>query len=1036
MNQPMRLRLCSVLAICSFVYPALSQTPTPILPSQIDDFATLLITTRSSQERRSLLANKKDLVTPDLRRSLIRQGNVHLMAGQYASAFDIYDLARNIAEQIGDQEGIATASLDIGSVYYFQANYTAALEHYRKARELFTEVNNHYESAKALSGLALIYKEQRRDAEALAALKQALAEFTELADKEEMANTLSGIGGIYYGQGNYSAAAEAFLKSSELNTNADNVLRIADSLYMQGDYAQALMYYKQALNQNDSAHIIAALNGAANSAYYQGNYEEALKYFQQNFALEKSQRDRLGMANALRGIGNVHRSRGDYAAALENYFGSLELSQELKVTTGTLLGSIGVVRALQGNTDAALEYYGKALEQLEKDGNKIDMARALSLIGNAQYAQGKYDLAVESYRKGLALREAMDDQSGQAELLVGLGTVFLRTRDFTQALTSYEAALKLVETTGNKRAIAATFTRLADVYLLQSNYPETLNLARRAANLAMETGSAGVLWYAQLLAGKAQRGLDSPKQAEQSFAGAIAMVESLRSQPTIAEMDGDRNTLLPYHAAIDLFIEQNKAAEAFDLAETAKIETLFELFRRNNARSVRGLTATEDSDERNLIGQTISLELQLERETQLRTSTEARRSALRDRLRQTRAAYADFRRKLFVAHPRLKVERGELASLKLQETGRLIGDPQTALLEYVITERNAYLFVLTLDEPSKTAPRTRASGRAVSIKAYPLNVKRDELFSLVKKLEETLTQHDDAVAEPLRQLYDSLLKPASEQLEGRTKLVVVPDGVLWRVPFAALQPAPDRYVLDQMEVSYALSLAALREMRKERRRATTSSLVAFGNPTLTKEFSERVKLAYDDEVKIEASTEHEREITQVSLLYRNVQKRLFVGNLASEERLKLEAPTAGILHIAAPTLLDDNSPISSFVGLTSGSSSTSDGFLQTREVLNLQTPARLVVVSAARQRGDNFGSAVALLSWSWFVAGAPAVVFSRELNSPAGTQLMIELHSRVRTGSNLSKARAVQQSALVLRHSSEYRHPFYWSGIALIGDPR
>jgi tetratricopeptide (TPR) repeat protein len=80
------------------------------------------------------------------------------MAGQYASAFDIYSLTRNVAEQIGDKEGVATALLDIGTVYYFQANYSAALEQYQKARQLFLEVNNWYEAGKALSGLALIYK--------------------------------------------------------------------------------------------------------------------------------------------------------------------------------------------------------------------------------------------------------------------------------------------------------------------------------------------------------------------------------------------------------------------------------------------------------------------------------------------------------------------------------------------------------------------------------------------------------------------------------------------------------------------------------------------------------------------------------------------------------------------------------------------------------------------------------------------------------------------------------------------------------------
>jgi CHAT domain-containing protein len=1038
MNKPKRLVSC-VLATLTFVCAALSQSPAPILPSQIDDFATLLITTTSPQDRSNLLASKKDLLTPDLRRSLIRQGNVHLMAGQYGSAFDIYRLAKNIAEQIGDQEGVAAASLDIGTVYYFQANYPAALEQYRKARQLFSQVNNKYESAKALSGLALIYKEQRHDAQALEALQQTLAEFTELSDKEEMANALSSIGGIYYGQGKYAAAAEAFRKSAELNTNAENVLRIADSLYMQGDYAQASRYYKQSLttlaDQNNAAGMIAALNGAANSAYYQGNYDDALEYYQQNLSLERTQRDQVGVVNSLRGIANVQRARGDYSAALETYLQSLQLAEGLKTNTGSLLASIGLTRALQSNNSAALDYYGKALKQFETDGNKIDTARVLSLIGNADYALGNFALAIDSYRKGLALREAMDDKSGQADLLIGLGTVFLRQRDFPQSLSSYEAALKLVEPTGNKAAIATVLTRLADVYLLQSNYGETLNLANRAAGLAREAESADVLWYSQLLIGRAQRGLEKLTQAQDAFASAVSLIEALRSAPTLSEADSSRNSLLPYQAAVDLFIEEGKAAEALDHAERAKVQNLYEVFRRNNAKSVKGLTPKEQSDERNLIGEAVSLQLQLERDAQLRTATEVRQSKLRERLRQTRTSYADFRNQLFRAHQHLKIERGELAPVKLEHLGALVADRQTALLEFVTTDRDTYLFVVTLDPNDKTIlkRKTTSVGSALSLKAYPLNLRYEELRSLVKQLDEMLLERNDAVGQNLRQLYDVLLKPAAEQLAGRTKLVIVPDGLLWHVPFAALQPSADRYIIDQMEVSYAPSISALREFRKQRRVPATPTLLAMGNPALASQLTERIKLTYED-LQLSSSSEQANEIAEVAALYPMRQRQVFVDAQASEEALKRELVRAGLVHIAAPSLLDDASPMSSFVGLSSGAS-PNDGFLQTREVLNLQTPARLVILSGVSNVGDYFTAPLSL-SWAWFVAGAPTVALNRwEVRSPATTKLMKELHTRLRPG-RVTKAAALQQSALTLRNSSEYRHPFYWSGWVLIGDAR
>jgi tetratricopeptide (TPR) repeat protein len=1009
------------------VYP---QAQTPILPSEVDDFATLLITTKTPEERANLLANKKDLLTPALRRSLVRQGNVHLMAGQYSSAFDIYNLTRSVSEQIGDKEGIATALLDIGTVYYFQANYSAALDHYQKARQMFLEVNNWYEAAKALSGLALIYKEQRRDAEALAALKQTLAEFTELNDKEEMANALSSIGSIYYAQRDYSSAADAYRKSAELNPNAENVVRIADSLYMQGDYPQASRYYKQSLtdlaSQNNAVGLIAALNGAANCAYYQGNYDEALEYHQRNLLVEKSQRDPQGVANSFRGIGNVHRSRGDYAAALENYFKALQISEELKTNTGLILASIGLTRSLQNDNATALEYFNKALEQFTSDGNKIDSARVFSLIGNAHYVLGQLDPAIDAYQKGLALRETMDDSPGQADLQTGLGTVYLRKRDYAEALNHYNAALRLLGPNGNKAIVASTLTRIADVYLAQNNYEDTFKFAVHALNLAKETGSKEVYWYAQLLVGKTQMGFGKNIQGREAFASAVSTIESLRSEPTLNAAELGRSSILAYHAAVDSFIADGKAAEALDYAERGKVQSLYEMFRRNNALSVKGISVKEQADERSLLGEAISLQLQLERDSQTPTSTAARQSSLNDRLQQTRAAYAAFRSQLFSVHPTLRVERGEIPPLQLDEARNIVNDRQTALLEYVTTDRDTYLFVLALEESGKTTKR--GSAATVALRAYPLNIPYEQLTAVVNELHQALNEQNPNVSQNLQKAYDILLRPAAEQLMDKSRLVIVPDGLLWKVPFETLQPDSERNVIDQFTVSYAPSLVALRELRKLKRVVTIPSLLAVDSPLITSQLTDRIKLSYPN-LHFESTAEQKNEIETLTSIYPSGRRRLLAGQSTTEDAVKRESGRSNVLHIAAPAVLDGAAPLSSFIAL-SNTGSNDDGFLQNREILNLQTTAKVAVFSHVAQIG-NYSTASVATSWAWFVAGAPAVVMNRwETKSAATSMLMKEFHSRLRT-QRLDKA--LQQSVLSVRNSTNYKHPYYWAGWILIG---
>jgi CHAT domain-containing protein/Flp pilus assembly protein TadD len=1014
-----------------------AQTPPQTSLAELEDFATTLITLKSQQEREQLLARNRALLTPDLRKALIRQGNTQLMAGRYSTAFDIYGVARNVAEQIGDKEGVAAASLDIGTVYYFQANYPAALEHYKKARDLFTEVTNHYESAKALSGLALIYKEQRRDTEALAALEQAVEEFTSLGDKEELANTLNMIGSIHYGQGNYSAAADAFRKSSEANNNLDSVVRLADVLYMQGDYTQALTFYKRVLERaprTELATIIAALNGAANSAYYSGNYDEALENYQRSVDVQKTLADKLGLATAIRGIGNVHRTRSDYGGALESYFNSLSIFEAIRAPLGATLGSIGLVRALQGNYPQALEYYGKALKEFEASANKVEMARVLSLIGNVYYVQGQYDSALNSYRQALALREEMDDKPGQGDVLAGIGSTLVRQQNYSEALDNFQKALGLFKSAGNQEQMAQVLTRVSEALFFQKDYARALSAAESALTIATQSGNGELLWYAQTLAGKAQLQLQRGPEAYNAFTNAIATVESLRAEVSVSA--GEHNPSLPYLSAIDFLMSQHRPSEAFHYAERAKIQFLVDLLKNNNAIPSKGLSPDQRREEKLLSGNVTSLEIQLERDSQQRSSSEARQLNLRNRLRTARTAYADFRQKVFSTNPGLKINRGELAPLKLEDISSLISDTSTALLEYTITENNTYLFVLTADRTTAKTPR-RNRQFEINLKVYPLEIKYHELASRVRNFHQLLTSRADNFHEVARELYDILLKPAEAQIGLKTKLVIVPDGVLWRLPFEALQLDEDHYVVDSVRVSYAPSLSALREMRKQPAPSgrPNSLLLAYANPDLSKKFTTRFELAYPD-IKLGPSAEQQEDIKRIATAYGVRTSRLSVGPQANAGQVQSDISRARILHFAVPVILDDTSAMSSFITLSPGAS-REDGFFNTRKIMELESAAELVVAPAA-QHSDAFnGNAAVGFSWAWFVAGARATLVSRwKVESPALSPLFSEFYSSIKPTGGASASRALRQSVLAIRRSADYQHPYYWAGFAMIGDAR
>ena len=157
-----------------------------------------------------------------------------------------------------------------------------------------------------------------------------------------------------------------------------------------------------------------------------------------------------------------------------------------------------------------------------------------------------------------------------------------------------------------------------------------------------------------------------------------------------------------------------------------------------------------------------------------------------------------------------------------------------------------------------------------------------------------------------------------------------------------------------------------------------------------------------------------------------------------KNEVKSDISRARIMHFSSPAILDDTSPMSSFIGLSSATNQQ-DGFLQLREVMDLQSTAELVVASTAQQGAGLSGNAAVGFAWAWFVAGTPTTLVSRwKIESPTFSTLLSGFYSSIKPASRtrVSKARALHQSLLAIRRSADHQHPYYWANFAMIGNAR
>jgi CHAT domain-containing protein len=273
--------------------------------------------------------------------------------------------------------------------------------------------------------------------------------------------------------------------------------------------------------------------------------------------------------------------------------------------------------------------------------------------------------------------------------------------------------------------------------------------------------------------------------------------------------------------------------------------------------------------------------------------------------------------------------------------------------------------------------------------------------------------------------YELLIRPIEKELSGAKALLIVPDEVLWRVPFSALVDANGRFLVERTPIVYAPSITAYATMMHIAPRHAPHAFFGVANPSLTTH---------------DALPEAKEEIEAVRALYGARNSKVLEGNAATESRTRAELGKASIIHFATHALLDDAHPMYSRLLLARDPGANDDGSLEAWEIAQLHLSADLIILSACNTaRGSiSHGEGVVGMVWAFFVAGARSTVATQwSVASGSTAKLMIAFHRSLRRGDHdpaLAKAEALRDAQLELLRNARDTHPFAWAGFALYGD--
>lgn len=656
-----------------------------------------------------------------------------------------------------------------------------------------------------------------------------------------------------------------------------------------------------------------------------------------------------------------------------------------------------------GNLDVAQRY----AEEVRRIAHEMrdDGAEARAMLRLASWSPDARWLLAEAYRVG---REAMEDRGALIQL--ALVDLQLAGNDFDAAESELAEAMTGAQRSQSDKIVASVLTKRSALRFLQGRAEQALSDARAARALAAGDADKTDNPLAEAVAAEARalRALSRDDEAEAAWRAAIDVVEldvAERALDATSSAAVLKSKVTPYRELLDLLVQQGCVDEALAVAERMRARSLRHALRHRQVDPSNGPAPADRAREEKLERAMADVNRRL-----LAANDKPVIEKLRRERDDARLALRRFRSELRAAHPELRADAaGE------SDAQRPVLAAGEVVIETAVNDDATFVFVLR--------------GENIAVRRVP--IARTALEERVNAFVSSLEQRDLAYRPAARALYDLLLGPAAAELARARSIRIVPDGVLWRLPFHALVDERGRHLAERAAVSYAPSLAL--PGRASTRRPGARSLLAFADPAIQVRTAVATRSLYRD-VTLGRLPDAAAEARTIARLYDGATVR--VGADARESAFKREAPAFRVLHLAAHSIVDDGAPMfSSIVLSSSGANPLEDGLLEAREVADLDLGADLAVLSACETaRGAvTPGEGVLGLSWAFLAAGVPTTVVSQwKVASVSTARLMIHFHRRLRDGAK--PAEALRAAMLELRRDPRWQHPFYWAPFVVIGN--
>ncbi|XP_028410403.1 tetratricopeptide repeat protein 28-like [Dendronephthya gigantea] len=468
-------------------------------------------------------------------------GDVYERLKDYEKAISCLKESLEITTTIGDTYLMAESNRQLANNYYSLGKWEIAINHWKKTLKLGTAIGNQGIIAKANHTLSYSYIELGRNDEALSCLEEALRLMTAIDDQKGIAGVNMSLGRFYQRTKDYEMAISYLKVSLEISTAISDQSSMAEQNRNLGDlyrckkkWESAIDHYKKTLemgkamsDQGETVNVkcnlgicyiklkrnedalqcfeetlriftaigdkkgIAESNSRLGHIYsFFSEYEKAFAYLNRALNIYNAIDDQDGIKYVSNELGRVHQHKGEYSKAIEWHRKSLEIANTVSDKKGIVEANYDLSSIYQriGENEKASSYIKDSFKIAMAIGNQSLIAKYYFYSGNIEFKFKKWDKAIDHYEKASKIFIAEGDQTAIITINGNLGTCYRELGMYDKALNYHKESLELAKTTGMRSGIAEANRDMGIIYRLLGDSEKAIEYGTKSLEISTIIG--------------------------------------------------------------------------------------------------------------------------------------------------------------------------------------------------------------------------------------------------------------------------------------------------------------------------------------------------------------------------------------------------------------------------------------------------------------------------------------------------------------------------------------------------------------------